>query len=94
MQLSASACDPSTTSIRHVKVGKLPDATQSHIMQTRTSQSREATRPHLGIMWVTFGHLRSSGHICLIMPVIEAQCSWSWRLTITPHIKQIRAGMT
>jgi hypothetical protein len=63
MQLSASACDPSTTSIRHVKVGKLPDATQSHIMQTRTSQSREATRPHLGIMWVTFGHLRSSGHI-------------------------------
>jgi len=23
--------------------------------------------------------------------VIEAQCSWSWRLTITLHIKQIRA---
>jgi hypothetical protein len=24
------------------------------------------------------------------MRVIEAQCSWPWRLTITPHIKQIR----
>jgi hypothetical protein len=24
------------------------------------------------------------------MWVIEAQCSWSWRLTITPHINQIR----
>jgi hypothetical protein len=24
------------------------------------------------------------------MQVIEAQCSWSWRLTITLHIKQIR----
>jgi hypothetical protein len=25
------------------------------------------------------------------MQVIEAQCSWSWRLTITLHINQIRA---
>ncbi len=24
------------------------------------------------------------------MRVIEAQCSWTWRLTITPHINQIR----
>jgi hypothetical protein len=24
------------------------------------------------------------------MRVIEAQCSWSWHLTITPHINQIR----
>ena len=25
------------------------------------------------------------------MQVIEAQCSWSWRLTITLHIKHVRA---
>ncbi len=24
------------------------------------------------------------------MRVIEAQCSWSWRLTITSHIKHVR----
>jgi hypothetical protein len=33
-------------------------------------------------MWVTLGHLRPSGHIMLDMEVIEAQCAWSWRLTI------------
>lgn len=42
-------------------------------------------------MWVTLGHLRPSGHIMLDMEVIEAQCAWSWRLTIALHIKQIRA---
>jgi len=26
------------------------------------------------------------------MQVIEAQCSWSWRLTITSHIKHERTG--
>ena len=40
-------------------------------------------RTTFGIMWVTFGHLRPSGHIMLIMRVIEARCYGPWRLTIT-----------
>jgi len=56
-----------------------------------TSAESAMGRTHLGIMWVTFGHLRPSGHI---MPD-HAGDRGAVLLVLAPHdhlhIKQIRA---
>jgi|HubBroStandDraft_4_1064222.scaffolds.fasta_scaffold1100956_1 hypothetical protein len=41
-------------------------------------------RTLFGIMWMS-----NLTHIMVDMGAIEAQCPWSWRLTITLHIKQM-----